>query len=543
MINSLLTKFPPGYTPNESQSKILRRVHEAFKTHKFVVVNAPTGAGKSFISKTLGNNASQPSDKFVDLITTNKALKRSHLGGYAHADECMDEPAFGAYALTITKALQDQYKQLFTDTAVMKGKSNYQCTVDDRFTVDIAPCLIKRELIETCQCANACPYYNARNETLVAQFATLNYDMFFALPAHVKRKQYIICDEASELEDQIVKLFSVSIDYKFLKRCGIIYLRFPNENHELVRGWASVLSSSIADKVDQIQKQLKDKTAKAAYIASKKVELTQLRTLGFSLNTMLDTWMESEYLYENTVDGVQFTPLKIDKLSHHLFDHAEKVVLMSATIIDPAKFCEVLGITDYEYIEAESVFDPKNAPIYVKTTTKLNFSNLRANLPTLTRYIEQICAQHKGEKGLIHTHTNVVTEYLRSHMKGSRFLYREPGVRNEEILEAHYNTNEPTVLVSPSMSYGVDLKGDLARFQIIIKAPFLPLTEKRVERISKADFNWYMNRMLCSLIQSTGRGIRSPNDYCATYILDGAIAENVIKYRKRLPKYFIDRFA
>ena len=48
--------------------------------------------------------------------------------------------------------------------------------------------------------------------------------------------------------------------------------------------------------------------------------------------------------------------------------------------------------------------------------------------------------------------------------------------------------------------------------------------------------------MLCSVIQSCGRGVRSKKDYCTTYILDGAIVESVVKNKHKLPKYFIDRF-
>ena len=36
-------------------------------------------------------------------------------------------------------------------------------------------------------------------------------------------------------------------------------------------------------------------------------------------------------------------PLKIDKLANHLFKHADKVILMSATIIDPNNFSKSLG--------------------------------------------------------------------------------------------------------------------------------------------------------------------------------------------------------
>jgi Rad3-related DNA helicase len=122
-------------------------------------------------------------------------------------------------------------------------------------------------------------------------------------------------------------------------------------------------------------------------------------------------------------------------------------------------------------------------------------------------------------------------------------LYREPGVRNEELLDIHYNSTEPTIMASPSMSHGVDLKDDLARFQIIIKAPYLPTNDKRVERMMKLDFNWYTNKMLSSLIQSCGRGVRSNKDHCITYILDAAIVENIVKYKHKIPKYFLDRFA
>jgi Rad3-related DNA helicase len=92
------------------------------------------------------------------------------------------------------------------------------------------------------------------------------------------------------------------------------------------------------------------------------------------------------------------------------------------------------------------------------------------------------------------------------------------------------------------MSFGVDLKDDLARFQIIIKAPYLPTKDIRVERMMKIDSSWYINKMLCSLIQASGRGVRTPKDYCARYILDGAIIESIIRNKNKLPRYFIERF-
>ena len=104
---------------------------------------------------------------------------------------------------------------------VVKGKSNYQCVVVERFPVDVAPCVSSQNLKADCWAKCKCPYYEARNKALTAQFNTLNYNMFFALPDHLKKRQFLICDEASELEDQLVKEFTCKIEYKFLARMDI----------------------------------------------------------------------------------------------------------------------------------------------------------------------------------------------------------------------------------------------------------------------------------------------------------------------------------
>lgn len=544
MLDGLLQKFPEPFTPNKSQVKLIKNIEQAFADgHKFVVCSAPTGSGKSFISKTLGNASNEPSADYVELVESYQIYKQNNLGGYQN--EAEDEKPFGAFALTITKALQDQYKELFDDVDVLKGKSNYQCSYDENFTVENAPCVHIKSLKEDCWKKNSCPYYNARNKALVSKFATLNYNMFFALPSHVKRKQYLICDEASELEDQLVKEFSCQVNFDFLKKSMVIIRPFPsNTDYGKVGKWVNTLCQDIEDRADELKDEIINKSSKLPPLSlnERKNEVILLLNVHSKLRAIVDTWHDSEYLFERVAKGINFMPLKVDKLSRYLFECADKVILMSATIIDPANFCKTLGIDKFKYIEAESTFDPKKAPIYANTKIKLNYSNMLANLPKIAEQVKQICDHHANDKGLIHTQTNTITKYLQDNVKCSRILYREPGVRNEEILDKHFSSDKPTIMASPSMSHGVDLKDDLARFQIIIKAPYLPTNDKRVERMMKSDFNWYTNKMLSSLIQACGRGVRSSKDHCVTYILDAAIVENILKYKHKIPKYFLDRF-
>ena len=544
MLDGLLQKFPEPFTPNKSQVKLIKNIEQAFADgHKFVVCSAPTGSGKSFISKTLGNASNEPSADYVELVESYQIYKQNNLGGYQN--EAEDEKPFGAFALTITKALQDQYKELFDDVDVLKGKSNYQCSYDENFTVENAPCVHIKSLKEDCWKKNSCPYYNARNKALVSKFATLNYNMFFALPSHVKRKQYLICDEASELEDQLVKEFSCQVNFDFLKKSMVIIRPFPsNTDYGKVGKWVNTLCQDIEDRVDELRDEIINKSSKLPPLSlnERKNEVILLLNVHSKLRAIVDTWHDSEYLFERVAKGINFMPLKVDKLSRYLFECADKVILMSATIIDPANFCKTLGIDKFKYIEAESTFDPKKAPIYANTKIKLNYSNMLANLPKIAEQVKQICDHHANDKGLIHTQTNTITKYLQDNVKCTRILFREPGVRNEEILDKHFSSDKPTIMASPSMSHGVDLKDDLARFQIIIKAPYLPTNDKRVERMMKSDFNWYTNKMLSSLIQACGRGVRSNKDHCVTYILDAAIVENILKYKHKIPKYFLDRF-
>tara|TARA_R110002020_G_scaffold79078_3_gene198416 strand:+ start:10960 stop:12597 length:1638 start_codon:yes stop_codon:yes gene_type:complete len=544
VIGKLLNNFPDNYSPNPAQIKLLTDIDDAFgEGYKFVVCNAPTGSGKSFISKAISNAAGESTSEFKNLIENYLAYRRSHGGGYAYEDECNNEDPFGCTALTITKTLQDQYRELFNDTEVLKGKTNYQCTVDDRFSVELAPCLHLSKLKEECWAKNSCPYYEQRNKALTSRFNALNYNMFFALPDHLKKRQYLICDEAAELEDQLVKEFSCDINFEMLKKMQVNIRPFYSKNNAQVVKWINNLQLDLTDKIEELKEAVNTTSkTKNKFIIEKKSELIGLRNLHSKLSLIIETWNESEYIFERKTTGINFMPLRVDKLSNHLFKYGNYIVLMSATIIDPTNFCKTLGIERFKYVEAESGFDPKNAPIRCNTKVKLNYHNLKGSLPKILKQIQDICKHHKNDKGIIHTHNNTITSFLAQNLHESRFLIREPGVRNEELLQQHTESSEPTVLISPSMSHGVDLKDDLARFQIVVKAPYLPTKDKRIEKLMKSDFNWYTNKMLCSVIQSCGRGVRSQKDFCATYILDGAIVENIVKNKSKLPKYFLDRF-
>jgi len=541
VFSKYLTHFPNGYNPSKQQIELIKRVEDAFaQGHKYVICSAPTGSGKSFLSKTMGNIASGCTEDFKQYIMSYEAFKQDHVGNYVNEIDCLKEPPFGAFALTITKSLQDQYQKLFDDSSLLKGKSNYQCQVDVNVDVENGPCLITPKMKEECWSKNKCPYYNARNIALTDNFAVLNYKMFLSLPGHVKRKNFIVCDEASELEDELIKHFSVFIDPDKLKLNGVKVPYLYSTEPESVLKWHNQVMVAVSEQIEALTDRFNSK--KVSLNINEKIKLNYLKSLHRTLILIDETWNKCEYICQRENKTVRLTPYKVDTLSKYIFDYAENVLLMSATIIDHKNFAKSLGIKEYKYVEVDSTFDAKKAPIYFSRLNKLNQSNTERLLPTLASQIQSICETHKNDKGLIHTHSLQITLGLQKLLKGNRFLYRTGDVKNELILDNHFKSKDATVIVSPSMTFGVDLRDDYARFQIIVKAAYLPLGDVRIKRLAKEDQTWYTNKMLSNLVQACGRGIRSKDDYCITYILDANIWDEVVDNKSKLPKYFLERF-
>ena len=542
MIGSYIEHFPVGYVPTGEQVKIINGIEKAFNSKKkFVICCAPTGSGKSFVAKTLQGLSKPPTEEFRRLITSYDAYKKEFDGGYTYSAECLEEPSFGSFVLTITKTLQDQYQQLFDDITVLKGKTNYRCDIDDNFDTELAPCTFVPRIKDQCWSENRCPYYNARNDVLTSTLAALNYKMFFSLPDHVKKKNFIVCDEASELEDEIIRHFSAEVIYEKLDNYDIPYKTLITDNNQRALNWITELVTNILDVLNDLTSKATSKTRPVSLSQSEQIKYTYLKNLHRSLTSLISLWSKGEYIIEVDAKRVLITPLKADFLSDSLFSYGEKVVLLSATIIDHKNFARSLGIKDYEYIEVGSNFDPKKSPIYVSSKYKLNYKTLKSALPGICQQIDQILDHHKEDKGIIHTHTFEITEFIRSKVNSNRLLIRSTNATNEDILKKHMDDKNPTVLVSPSLTYGIDLADELARFQIIVKLPFPSLASKRVKQLFETDKDWYENKMLNAIVQASGRATRNKDDYSITYILDGNFVNVIAKSASKLPKHFIER--
>jgi ATP-dependent DNA helicase DinG len=545
MLN-ILSHFPSNSEPRPEQVKVLTDIQDAVASgKKFIIVQAPTGAGKSHVAATLASSSNRPDPFIVNLIDTYEIAQQNNTeGGYMYETDVLSYPPYGAAVMTVTKSLQQQYQSLFPDAAIVKGKQNYVCKVDEDFDCDLAPCMLTPKLLGECKFTNNCPMLNARREAYKSKFGVFNYSAFLTLPDFMKRRQYFICDEASELEDELVKHYSCSIEYSKLKLSDLnmdkLYSNINGDGFRWLTDLAVALKEKISESEREFQKNKKNKRILIGQMAKHRF----YKNLYDKASSVLQSWYKAEYITEITKESATFTPLYVNVLAQEFFKWGETVILMSGTIIDHETFAQTLGIKreEYVYVEVESAFDPKKSPIYCDTTTKLNYKNMEKLLPDLITKTIKICDHFKTSKGIIHTHTFKITDALVRRVAGqSRFLIRETGVTNEAILAEHYMRDDGTVLISPSLGYGTDLKDDFGRFSIIMKTPYLPLGSERIKRLAEKNQQWYEMKTLVNLVQMCGRTTRNKDDHSDTFIMDATALDLIKRNMNKIPKYFVRR--
>jgi Rad3-related DNA helicase len=548
---NFLETFPEG-DPRPQQVEALNKISAAFNTgKKYVIACLPTGSGKSHIASAVASSAKVIDESRKHIIENYGIYKKDRNGGYAYEDDFAQNQSYGSYILTVTRSLQDQYQTLFKDIHLAKGKNNYICDVDQNLSVDFAPCLFSAGLRESCFEKDRCPYYKARNKALVSQYSVLNYRYLISLPTFLKRREIYVCDEASQIEDELVGQYSVTIPYSFLSSENIPFKKLITDDSEDARKWLQDIYILLKDELAELKHKvslLSQKNNSFSGIQYKQMQrLNKMSGIVSTIGDVVESWLECEYMVEKKdAESVTFTPYDIKPLAKNIFNCADKVLMMSATISDHEEFAKSLGIAknDYEYIEVKSSFDASKSPVYCSTKCNLSYASMAKDLPKVLDMVVAVCETHKGEKGIIHTHTHQITEALKKKVKGDkRFLFREVGISNEDIIQEHKERHgDDTILVSPSLDTGISLDDELGRFQVILKAPYLPLGSKRIKRLFDKNPKHYTMKMLDTLIQMSGRCTRSINDYSVTYILDGVAVRAVMKNKHILPKHFLDRF-
>jgi ATP-dependent DNA helicase DinG len=160
----------------------------------------------------------------------------------------------------------------------------------------------------------------------------------------------------------------------------------------------------------------------------------------------------------------------------------------------------------------------------------------------IAKAVDEIMDRHSSERGVIHTTNYSQVNYILGHVSEhnrARLVTTEGSTSRTELLQSHGATGA-SVLISPSLYQGVDLKDDLARFQVIVKVPYSDLSDRRTQVKMQRDRGWYDWQTALRLVQTYGRGVRSETDSAVTYVLDSNFPSFVRGHRDLFPAYFLE---
>ena len=304
------------------------------------------------------------------------------------------------------------------------------------------------------------------------------------------------------------------------------------------------------------KKYSEDETASKNYANTLSDELAvdaikDTERLTRTINSILanpENWIVSEIKKDNyKVDKVELKPLDIAPYCKAVFEKGSKTLIMSATILNNKAFCKSIGLNpdDVKFIRVKSDFPAEHRAIYPLNIAYLNYSNLQSTdiMSKISMAVDNLMSTHKNDKGIIHTTSYEQLNFIKQNISkenARRLLLTDPEIQRDEIISQHASTPKPTVLISPSLHTGLDLKDELSRFQIITKVPYPNKSDRWTNAKREVDEEWYYWQTALRLIQAYGRSVRSKDDWARTYVLDSAFSYFVRKNRNTLPDWFIE---
>jgi Rad3-related DNA helicase len=523
------SSFPaPSFRGNQHEA--LHAIRDAFAAgNDAVLVRAPTGSGKSLLARAIAGAARTP-------------------------EEAAPAEATGAYYTTPQVSQLDDVAEddLLSDLNVIRGKGNYTCILPDETTtpVDRAPCA--RQSGYDCSIQHRCPYYADRaiasNRAIAAM--TLAYFMQTAGSEVFGKRDVVVIDEAHGLSEWAEMYATVDLRPRTVPvwdDVGVPDVTEADDPLDRTVRFAETLTGVC-------ERAAEDLVASDELTPGEAARRDRLQDLRSELDwfvsdyrdpTSTTTWVVDQPDGEGT--PITIKPLDPGRYLHHtVWDRGNKFALLSATILDKEAFCHGVGLdpSNVALVDVPHTFPLENRPLYDVTQGKMTYEHRDETLPDVARLLVRLMARHPEEKGIVHCHSYAIQDRLTDRLGdfgvGGRVRAHDRENR-DAALEEWKATDDPDVFCSVKMEEALDLHGDLARWQVCCKAPYLNTNDSRVaRRLAEGQWAWYYRVALRTVIQAAGRVVRAPDDHGATYLADSSLLDLFDRARGDMPDWFAE---
>lgn len=478
----ITSSIPRGWKPRDIQVELLNRIQEGIESGKeYFFIDAPTGSGKSLINMTVAN----------------------HMGS--------------AYIMTPLKILQTQYMDDFGDILVeLRGRSNYRCP--DGEPCNHGLCMSTDKKVSELDCYHECPWKIAIKEAEESPLTLFNFYSYICQNKYANRFQdargAMIVDEAHNLVDILRGFFDIIIKANSIEAKAI---GFPE-------------AETLSELVSWVNIEGLEKAKRLSELAPEDDEENEFKQIYFKLNELSKD--PRNYVMGRDGDKYTIRRKKVGDFFNECISPSGTIkIFSSATLFNYDTICDYLSIPmdKVAYIQAPWPMSKEQGPICL-SLAKIGVTHKSLSDPTTIRKLinnlELVTNElHPLDKGIIHTVSNNLRDLI---LEGcSRGLRSRLTSDLEEFHEM-----ERGILIGASFFEGLDMPDDLCRFQVLMKIPIPSILDPLVKFLGY-EHQEIKDRVVTSIAQGYGRGIRNSEDYCTFYILD-----SMIRYWKdRFPSY------
>jgi Rad3-related DNA helicase len=487
-----------------------------------------------------------------------------------------------AYITTPQVMLVDQYGHDSGDTGKFRGlaktlygRRNYPCPhVRERrrgnrnATADGAPCTYREGWPRACPELQRCPYYLGRHEAQLASttVTTLAYAVLgvmrrvsrqvevedgqasesvgttSVLGPGWRERSLLVVDEAHGLPEDLVTFFAVEVGKETLPGFDFGGIEKSEDPLQFMREQLPPYLLRLLEGFKELRVSEYGGTEAELQALDEQRKLIQ-RTQRFIENLARDdvAWVHT---YEAMPPKHRWRPLSAAPFAGPLWEHSSRILLSSATFFGFDTLERALGLPGpFQVIEVPDTFPATSAPIHLVGSVTLRKDTMAAQLPEVVRELSRIASLHTNQRGLVHCNAYQIRNFIEKHADETlsrRLVFHSRDDRNASLQGWMKESRPDSIFVAVAMSEGLDLGGDLARWQVIVKAPFPNLGDPWVlrRRDEPGGRAWYAQQAVIDILQACGRIMRSHDDRGTTYILDKNAGALLRRNWDALPLWF-----
>lgn len=520
---------------------------EGFQT---VILSAPTGTGKSIIG-----------------AVTAEVLHKIRWPDVNHG---------ASFLLTPTNVLSEQYHRTFqegrdpldTRFRMLKGAGNFECSAlstptEPQSAEFCAMRQFQKEQMDSViqQHCNGCDFALQKRLRDRARHLITNYAYYFVDRMYLEilaKRTITVFDEAHLINDLFTEHNAIYFSDSRLKKMAEEINETLSLGHtDVFRTIKTIKTDMNAGKINETTymkylEALVEMYHQVSDAAQAEAERTDPRSkkyltamkmhkkffgLGCKISDLMIYNYPHAFEYKernpkvaSSEDEVSVKPIFVGDMFDKLIN-AEFNLLMSATLSEQYAR-RTMTLENAKHIRLEPTFPRENKKIVFYKPQNLNYTTLQN--PKTVKELQATCYEivkhhtDKGERGIVLAPSFILTEGIAGALDvmgvKSRVFEHKRGEKLVETLERFKRYDQgPAVLLTPSGFEGLDLAGDLSRYQIILKAPFGSLGEARMKKILASWPDIYSLLCTMKLVQGAGRSVRGPTDYATTYMLDSNI--------------------